>query len=218
MSMLLAGTTTPVIAGKTVTYNIGVTSNYMARGTTQSMGEPALFSGIDYTNPAGFYAGIWTSNMDFGDGTDREYDVYTGFRKTFGKLNTDTAILFYGYLNAPTNYNMGELKETLTYPLLEKLSLTYTIAYTPNYFNISGASIWNEVSASYKLCSKTTLSTGLGNQWIMDDWGTYSTVNVGILYQICDNTSLDFRYYNTNRADLGKYYFNAFSATIRITY
>lgn len=78
MSMLLAGTTTPVIAGKTVTYNIGVTSNYMARGTTQSMGEPALFSGIDYTNPNGFYAGIWTSNMDFGDGTDREYDVYTG--------------------------------------------------------------------------------------------------------------------------------------------
>ena len=45
--------------------NIGVTSNYMWRGVTQTTDQAAIQGGIDYENPNGFYAGTWMSNVSW---------------------------------------------------------------------------------------------------------------------------------------------------------
>jgi len=47
--------------------NIGVVSNYMWRGVTQTQDGPAVQGGLDFTHESGFSAGIWASNVDFND-------------------------------------------------------------------------------------------------------------------------------------------------------
>ena len=61
-----------------VTGNIGATSNYLWRGTTQTSNEAAIQGGLDYAHDSGFYAGTWASNVDFGDETSYELDFYGG--------------------------------------------------------------------------------------------------------------------------------------------
>ena len=59
--------------GPKLSYNIGLASDYVFRGVSQTDENAQIFGGVDLT--AGkFYAGTWASNVDFGDDTDAEID------------------------------------------------------------------------------------------------------------------------------------------------
>src|SRR5690606_281944 len=51
--------------GPELSYNIGVTTDYVFRGFTQTGEDPAVFGGIDLGYGM-FYAGTWASSVDFG--------------------------------------------------------------------------------------------------------------------------------------------------------
>ncbi|MAV38974.1 MAG: hypothetical protein CML12_00120 [Puniceicoccaceae bacterium] len=57
--------------------NIGVTSNYLWRGQTQTEDGSAVSGGLDYAGE-GFYAGVWTSNTSFEGAVGEEFDFYIG--------------------------------------------------------------------------------------------------------------------------------------------
>jgi uncharacterized protein (TIGR02001 family) len=74
-----------------LTFNLGLYSNYMFRGVALSDG-PALQGGADYAHSSGFYAGTWFSNIDknftghgdgFSGGNKIEIDIYGGYAHTF---------------------------------------------------------------------------------------------------------------------------------------
>jgi uncharacterized protein (TIGR02001 family) len=52
-------------AGFEASANVGVVSNYMWRGMTQTRNGAAVQGGLDLTHSSGFYAGTWMSNVDF---------------------------------------------------------------------------------------------------------------------------------------------------------
>lgn len=74
----------------TLTYNLGMYSDYIFRGNSFSNG-PALQGGIDWAHSSGFYLGTWFSNLDpdlFGQTTSQkgnhvETDFYAGYAHTF---------------------------------------------------------------------------------------------------------------------------------------
>ena len=47
----------------TVAFNVGVTTDYIFRGITQTQHDPAISGGVDYSHASGFYAGAWLSNQ-----------------------------------------------------------------------------------------------------------------------------------------------------------
>ena len=49
----------------TVAYNIGLYSQYIFRGLTQTDRSPALQGGVDLTHSSGFYLGAWASNISW---------------------------------------------------------------------------------------------------------------------------------------------------------
>src|SRR5512140_3616978 len=49
----------------TVTGNVGITSQYVFRGLTQTDGKPAVQGGFDYAHSSGLYAGTWLSNISW---------------------------------------------------------------------------------------------------------------------------------------------------------
>jgi len=70
----------------TLSYNIGVVSDYRFRGLTQANYGGALQGGIDFAHKSGFYIGTWASNVSwvkqFNGATngDWELDLYGGFK------------------------------------------------------------------------------------------------------------------------------------------
>src|SRR5690349_4325319 len=89
----------------TFTYNIGLFSQYIFRGLTQTGTEPALQGGADYSHSSGFYAGVWGSNVSWvRDGgykqdSSLEVDVYGGYKNTIGEtgITYDIGALQYFY-------------------------------------------------------------------------------------------------------------------------
>jgi uncharacterized protein (TIGR02001 family) len=97
----------------TVAYNVGLYSQYIFRGLTQTNHKPALQGGVDLTHSSGLYLGMWGSNISWlTDGTNAaagetkyyksggslELDIYGGYRYTFANgLGIDVGALRYQY-------------------------------------------------------------------------------------------------------------------------
>lgn len=90
-------TSTLAAADDSITANIGITSNYVWRGVTQSDDKFSISGGADYNADSCFYAGVWAATVDFNDDTNFEYDFYTGFQKDFSNVNLDVGYIYYGY-------------------------------------------------------------------------------------------------------------------------
>lgn len=88
----------------TVSTNVGITSNYIWRGITQSDKKPVVSAGADYNHQAGFYAGTWFSTVDFGDETDFEYDFYSGYTTEINGADVDFGYIYYGYQGGEDNH------------------------------------------------------------------------------------------------------------------
>jgi uncharacterized protein (TIGR02001 family) len=97
-----------------VTYNIGLTTNYLYRGITQTAASPALQGGLDYAHASGFYAGAWASSIKWikeansGNSVPVEIDTYLGFKNSFATdFSYDVGFLRYNY---PGTYATGQVK------------------------------------------------------------------------------------------------------------
>jgi len=90
----------------TFTANIGLFSEYIFRGVTQTGGEPAVQGGFDYSHtPTGLYAGTWASNVSwlqdfrYYEQSSIEWDFYGGIKRNFGSSDFywDVGTLYYWY-------------------------------------------------------------------------------------------------------------------------
>jgi len=62
----VAQTTNPAPTPEhSVTGNLGVVSQYVFRGLSQTDGKPAVQGGLDYVHSSGFYVGTWLSNISW---------------------------------------------------------------------------------------------------------------------------------------------------------
>ena len=80
-----------------VSANVGITSNYVWRGITQSDDNLAVSAGIDAAHNSGLYAGVWASSVDFNDDTNAEIDLYTGYTFSSQNWDFDLGYIYYGY-------------------------------------------------------------------------------------------------------------------------
>ena len=92
----------------TISANVGLYSQYIFRGLTQTNADPAVQGGFDYSHSSGFYAGTWASNISWlTDSTSvtgytsssMEWDFYGGFSNTIGNsdFGYDVGLLYYWY-------------------------------------------------------------------------------------------------------------------------
>lgn len=115
--LILAALTAPCMAmaadapasPHSFTANLGITTDYIFRGISQTSGNAALQGGADYAHAGGLYAGLWASNVNwitaFGAaGTANiELDTYFGFRNTLAnEFSYDVGFIRYNYLGSYT--------------------------------------------------------------------------------------------------------------------
>ncbi|NWL76705.1 hypothetical protein DM872_07565 [Pseudomonas taiwanensis] len=64
-----------------VALEAGLFSDYRMRGLSQTIGDPAIQGSATLLHSSGLYAGVWSSNVDFGgdSNTRQELDGYAGY-------------------------------------------------------------------------------------------------------------------------------------------
>ena len=80
-----------------ISSNVGLSSDYIWRGMTQTDGDAAVNGGFDLATDNGFYFGTWASNAGgAGSNYSMELDVYLGFSGEMGNENMSYDI---GYIS-----------------------------------------------------------------------------------------------------------------------
>ncbi|MES9859596.1 MAG: TorF family putative porin [Candidatus Thiodiazotropha sp. LLP2] len=97
------------VAAAEISANVGVTSNYIWRGLTQSANSTAFSGGVDYAHDSGLYAGTWISEA----WDDYELDFYGGYGGEVAGVSYDAGLIYYSYSSdaesdfAEINANVG---------------------------------------------------------------------------------------------------------------
>jgi len=195
-ALLTAGTAsaqdTPEVA-----WNLGVTSDYVFRGYSQTSEDPAIFGGVDVT-VGSFYAGAWASNVDFGDDTDAEVDIYGGYRTEVSGFAVDVGVVGYLYVSQPAgaDYDYAEFKAAAS-RAFGPVTLGAAVYWSPDFFGADEEATYVEANAAFSPAAKWTVSGAVGHQ-ALDVNADYATWNAGVAYAVSDNVVVDVRYHDTD--------------------
>lgn len=205
----------------TFTGNVGLFSQYVFRGISQTNEDPALQGGFDYSHASGFYLGTWASNIswlkDAPAGVDPAYssssmeiDVYGGYRGAFGEtgIGYDVGLLQYIY---PGDRNPGitkadtlEAYAALTWRFLSA-KYSYSLGDTFGVNNSSGT--WYlDLSANYPITEALTLNLHYGIQDFSgstagvknDDFASYEDWKIGLSYALPQGFTVGAFYTDTS--------------------
>jgi len=211
----------------TLSANVGLTTDYVFRGMSQTSEGAAIQGGFDATCGM-FYAGVWASNLDWGTdvfgnvAANIEMDWYGGVKFNTGKIAWDLGVIYYSYPNASSRLgstfdrdpNYVELKVNASGEIWKGGTLGGTVFYSPDYQYETG-SVWTlEGSFSQTLPVifgriTPTFSALIGYQFADDkkalyianvtqDHGNYTYWNAGVTFALDKNWSVDVRYWDTN--------------------
>jgi uncharacterized protein (TIGR02001 family) len=181
-----------------VAFNAAVSTDYVFRGVSQTDEDPALSAGVDAT-VGSFYVGAWGSNVDFGDDTDLEVDLYGGYRTELGGWALDFGVVGYLYGNAPdgADYDYIELKAAAS-RAVGPVTVGGVVYYSPDFFGAADEEAWFwETNLAFTPAEDWTVSAAVGTQ-VLDVSEDYVTWNIGAAYAATDNLVLDVRYFDTD--------------------
>lgn len=145
----------------TLTGNVGLFSQYIFRGLTQTDHKPALQGGFDFAHQSGVYLGTWGSNISwlrdsgaYRSGGSLEWDFYGGYKMAWGDFGLDLGTLYYWY------------------PGDEALTPAGALATNPkaDTWEIYAAGSWKWLSAkySYSIMNKTFAVRDSSGSWYLD--------------------------------------------------
>lgn len=169
------------VSGHTFTANVGLVSDYLYRGISQTNAKPAIQGGFDYAHSSGLYAGLWGSSISWltdssavtgATSSQLELDTYFGFKNGFADDFTyDVGFLRYNY---PASYtatlpagaakaDTNEIYGVLGYKFVTA-KLSYSLGNTFGIDQSRGAT-YVDLSASYPLAdSGFTANAHVGKQ------------------------------------------------------
>lgn len=210
-----------------LSYNVGVASDYIFRGVSNTNGKGQVFGGVDATYGIG-YAGVWASNVDFGTpNPDTEIDVYAGVKPTIGAAALDFGVIYYGYdkdkNGAPGQYGYIEVKAAAS-TAVGPGTVGAALYYSPEFPGEGGEALYGEINGSVPIGEKLTLTGALGRQEVDADGyyagisSSYTTYNIGVTAAITDHLSADFRYSDTSQHKFGEIFGEAFTASLKASF
>ena len=184
----------------TGTGNVGLFSQYVFRGITQTNEKPAIQGGFDVAHKSGFYAGTWASNVSWlGDAVappysvsaSMEWDFYGGFKGSLpADFGYDLGVLYYwypgNYGNAPPGYVKADTTELYAALTWKFLSLKYNYSVNNKTFGVgdSRGSSYLDLTASYDIIEKVNDTIGkvtifghVGHQWYKGNPGGFDNSN-----------------------------------------
>ena len=176
----------------TLTANVGLYSQYVFRGLTQTNEDPAIQGGFDYSHTSGFYLGTWASNISwlkenattptgvsgtYRSGGSLEWDFYGGFKGTVGDFGYDVGLLYYYYPgDVLPGFNEADTLEAYIAGSWKWFTIKYSHSITDETFGVgdSSGTSYLDFSASFPL-GDTGLT--LGAHYGIQDYSGRDPIN-----------------------------------------
>ena len=181
--------------------DLAATTDYVWRGVSQTLGNPAVQGGISFSHASGVYAGIWSSNVNFFDpdtpGADPadddkanvELDYNLGLSgATAQELNWDVGVYHYTY--------PGAVKALLDSSEEYYAGATYRWANLKLYRDFVSRANYLWAGATATLPHALSLAVGMGRYQVSDspDYSDYrlalsgTTHGLGVELSYSDTT------------------------------
>jgi len=195
--------------------NVGLFSNYIFRGVTQTSEKAALQGGFDAAYSNGLYVGTWGSNIswisDLGGytGSSLELDVYGGYKNTIGStgIGYDVGLIYYYYpgekLSGTISADTAEVYGALSWKWLS-LKLSYAAT---DYFGVDNGkgTTYVDLGFAYPI-GDLTLMAHYGNLHVAGDTAGasndkafgYGDWKVGATYALPQGFTVGAVYTDTN--------------------
>lgn len=187
-------------AGASVQWELGVVSDYLFRGVSQTDGRPTVQGGVSLATAQGWYAGGWASGVDFGAGGPRlEVDWVVGHERDLGASATlDVSLNRYTFAGARAlDYN--EWQASLTVFDDHRL----TLGYSNDVWNTGTAGWYFAVESQWALARDVRLAAGIGRNVFRDSVATearsYTDWNIRVVRQ-SGAAEIALGYYGTDAA------------------
>lgn len=194
-------------ANAAISSTVKLASDYTFNGVSQTDNKPALQASLDYAADSGFYTGVWASNVDFGDDTDFELDVYAGqYFQLNEKIGLDVGAAYYTYQGANSDGNYAEFYAKFGYnSSFGDSELNFW--YAPDYFGADVGHYITMVAHTFEVVPghnvKMTFDRSTSknkNRWSWDGKSAYNHYRVeymtnysGFDFNVAlEDTSMDF--------------------------
>ena len=167
---------------QSVSGNVTLTSDYVFRGVTQTDGDPAIQATIDLGQGA-FYAGAWASNVDFGDDTDFELDLYAGWAPEWRDTTFDLGVIVYTYPGATDAAGDQDFVELHAGAARSygPLTLDAGLYWSPDFYLEAGAAHYIDAGASWALTDAIGIDIRAGHSAFDDDSSAnYADYQLGV--------------------------------------
>ena len=157
--LAVAETVASPVGNFDVSMNVGLASDYIFRGISQTQGDGAVQGGLDVAHESGLYAGAWASNVDFGDSVDGnvEFDYYVGF----GSNLTDDIAYDLGWIQYDYPGN-SSLNFSEYYASLSAFGFSVGTAYSSD-FGGDNSTLYSYIGYEYTLPYDIGLAVQYGN-------------------------------------------------------
>lgn len=180
--------------------SVSLTSDYRYNGVSYSDREPALQASVHWLGPRGWYAGAWTSGVDFNDpgNTSIEADVYAGRTVELGPARVSGELL---YTFFPDKTFRGPTYDFVQFKVRGSRSFdAFTVgavaAWTPQASYRSGTAWRVALDGSYAFSPVFKASAAVGRRWIETGFDrTFWDAGVTATWK---KLALDLRYVDTN--------------------
>lgn len=165
------------VATAEISANVALTSDYVWRGVSQNQQDPALQGGFDYGHDAGFYAGVWGSNVNFGKASTG-LELYAGWEKELESgLSIDVGVIQFTYHGSSSASN-NNFKEAYLAASFKGFSAKYSVG--------------DEYEDHYQLGYQKNFEQ-FGVNLTYGDYDKYSYYKVGLSKEMADlEFALDF--------------------------
>ncbi len=199
----------------TFTYNLGLYSQYIFRGLTQTNEDPAVQGGVDYSHSSGFYLGAWGSNISWlsdsvYDSSSLELDIYGGFASTIGDtgIGYNVGVLQYIYPgDKPSGVKSAETTEVYGSLSYKWLAAKVSAVVSDGAFGIDNAdgSWYAELNANYPIGETGfTINGHVGRQEFSgsgNDVADYTDWKIGATKSWSNGVNVGAYYTDTNAKD-----------------
>ena len=221
-SVYAEGTVAAATPAYTLAYNVGLYSQYIFRGLTQTANKPAIQGGVDFTHSSGFYLGSWASNVSWLEdaavgssptlgykNSSLELDLYGGYRGAIKDVSYDVGLLQYVYPGTP-NSAQAKAETTEVYGSLAYKWVTakLSVAVSDKVFanRDAAGTYYADLTANYPVTDTITVTAHVGRQeysGATNDVFSYTDWKLGASKAFENGVTVGAYYTDTNAKVLG---------------
>lgn len=181
---------------------ISLATDGISKDTSETDENPQALLYLEAAHGA-FFTGVRLKNIKGADGSDfqHEYSVGVKGNKAGFQLGLQVAykIKEGGSFSDDSHVEWkGDISRTF-----ERTTAKLEVEYSPNSSGPTKQATWVNGSLAYELTDKWNISGGIGTRKVRPS-KNYNGLDLGVTYALFENTSLDLRYYDTDRHEYGR--------------